>query len=65
MAKGGGGDDEAGCPAPVPGPAEQEAEEGRRTEGPREERHLPGRPPRRGLLQHPHHRRQHPLGYSL
>jgi len=34
VAKGGGGDDEAGCPAPAPGPAEQEAEEGRRPEGP-------------------------------
>jgi hypothetical protein len=56
---GGGGGDEASCPARAPGPAEQEAEEDRRPERPREERHLRGRPPRRGLLQHPRHRRQH------
>lgn len=54
-----GGGDETGGPARAPGPAEQEADEGRRPEGPREERHLPDRPPRRGLLQHPRHRRQH------
>jgi hypothetical protein len=53
------GGDESGCPARAPGPAEQETDEGRRPEGPREEGHLPGRPPHRRLLQHPRHRRQH------
>jgi hypothetical protein len=54
-----GGGNEPGCPARAPGPAEQETDEGRRPEGPREEGHLPGRPPHRRLLQHPRHRRQH------
>ena len=40
----------------------KEAEEGHCLEGPRDERHLLSRP-RRVLLQHPRHRRQHePIG---
>jgi hypothetical protein len=38
-----GGGDESVCPARVTGPAEQESDEGRRLEGPRDEDHLPAR----------------------